>query len=130
MRLFFQLLVLGLVFGAGFGLIGLGILLVYRTTRVLNIAHGAMAMFPAYISFEAHRRGLPVVLAILVGIVVGALLGLFTERALRPLQGNPAGQLIATAGMLLLLTSIAVTIWSTEPRKAVSLFSSSTVGIF
>lgn len=129
MRFFIQLFLLGLVFGAGFGLIGLGILLIYRTTRVLNLAHGAMAMFPAYVVFEADRSGVPVPLALLMGITAGALLGLGTEFALRPLRKLPAGQLIATAGVLLILTAVAVDRWSTEPRQAVSLLSENTIEI-
>lgn len=129
MRLAIQLFLLGLVFGSGFGLIGLGILLIYRTTRVLNLAHGAMAMFPAYIVFQSHSWGVPAPLALLLGVGLGALLGLGTERALRPLRNLPAGQLIATAGILLVLTATAVAIWSTEPRQAVSAFPDTLIPI-
>jgi branched-chain amino acid transport system permease protein len=76
-RLFAQDLLNGVSLGAVFALLGLGVVLIYKSSGVLNFAHGSMAMFSTYIYFEITRSfgGIPVPLATLMAVVFGALLG-------------------------------------------------------
>ncbi len=65
---------------AVYALFALGIVLIYRASRVLNLAHGVMAMAPAYVTFELRNTGVPTIAAILIGIATGALMGAFVEK--------------------------------------------------
>jgi len=76
-RLFAQDLLNGISLGAVFALLGLGVVLIYKSSGVLNFAHGSMAMFSTYVYFEITRSftALPVAIATAMAVVFGALLG-------------------------------------------------------
>jgi branched-chain amino acid transport system permease protein len=104
---------------------GLGIVFIYRASRVLNLAHGAMAMLPAYVCYGVtYQLHLGVVTGLLVALVVGAGLGLVVERGIvRRLQGSSEmAQTVGTVGVLGLLIAIAVRGWGTTPLQAPSVF--------
>ena len=67
----------GISLGAVFALLGIGVVLIYKSSGVLNFAHGSMAMFSTYVYFEITRSldGIPVVVATLLAVAFGALLG-------------------------------------------------------
>jgi ABC-type branched-subunit amino acid transport system ATPase component/branched-subunit amino acid ABC-type transport system permease component len=74
-------LVLGCVFGAVTGLMAVGLVLVYRTTRVVNFAYGAMGGLPASIGIELYlAKGLPWPVAALIAVASGVLIGVAVER--------------------------------------------------
>ncbi|MDQ3945747.1 MAG: branched-chain amino acid ABC transporter permease, partial [Actinomycetota bacterium] len=74
-------LVLGCVLGAVTGLLAVGLVLVYRTTRVVNFAYGAMGGLPASIGIELYlAKGLPWPVAALIAVVAGILIGVAVER--------------------------------------------------
>jgi ABC-type branched-subunit amino acid transport system ATPase component/branched-subunit amino acid ABC-type transport system permease component len=74
-------LVLGCVFGAVTGLMAVGLVLVYRTTRVVNFAYGAMGGLPASIGIELYlAKNVPWPVAALISVVAGVLIGVAVER--------------------------------------------------
>lgn len=75
--LFGQDLLNGISLGAVFALLGLGVVMIYKSSGVLNFAHGSMAMFSTYFYFEITRTfdGMPVVVATLLAVAFGAGLG-------------------------------------------------------
>jgi len=88
--------------------------LIYRVSGVLNFAHGAVAMFSAFIAYEVSvRHGAPPVIGLLAALIVGALLGLAIQLlTLRPLAGRPAVvKVTVTIGWLLALQTAAGLIW-------------------
>lgn len=101
----------------------LGIVFIYRASKVLNLAHGAMAMFPAYIAFSL-TGGIGVVPATVVAVAAGGVIGVVVERGvvrrLRP--GGPTAQTVGTVAVLGLLIAIAARIWGTTPTRATSVF--------
>jgi branched-subunit amino acid ABC-type transport system permease component len=113
--------IIGLSLGAVFSLAALGIVLIYRTTGVLNFAHGAMGMFSTFVAWQFFygwgHPGWPgwlqVAVAVVAAIVFAALLGLFLELAVfrwvrtRP----PVVKAVITIGVLLALQSAASLIW-------------------
>jgi branched-chain amino acid transport system permease protein len=122
MQHYIELFVFGITTGALFGLLALGVVMIYRSTGVLNLAHGAMAMAPAYVTYTLNKRGLPVALAALLALVFAALLGLAVERLMRPLRDRPVlTRVVMTVGILLLVTAIFEKIYTTDPRLAPSL---------
>ncbi|MHB8466193.1 MAG: branched-chain amino acid ABC transporter permease [Acidimicrobiales bacterium] len=103
----------------------LGLVFIYRASRVLNLAHGAMAMLPAYVSYAvAKQAGLGVFPGLVAALAVGGALGLVVERGVvRRLRGaSQMAQTVGTVGVLGLLIALAVRGWGTTPLRAPSVF--------
>src|SRR5436305_8081450 len=81
-----------------------GIVVIYRASRVLNLAHGAMAAMPAYLFYSLARAFVPpliaVVIAVVGGAILGALVNLLVVQRLRP-QG-PTAQTVGTVAVFAL----------------------------
>lgn len=114
-----QLLVSGLENGISYGLVGLALVLIYRTSKALNFAQGTMAAISGYVAFEVVvSMHLPWVLGVLVGTAVGGLLGVVSERvAIRPLLGAPLLSLvIATLALDSIFGNVTQLIWGPDTR--------------
>src|SRR5947208_6590991 len=95
-----QPLVFGLANGAAFGLVAIGLVLIYKSTRVFNFAAGEFVTVGAYGTYVGYARwNLPYPMAMLVGVLAGLVVGLLTERlVVRPLADRPkVTVLVATA---------------------------------
>ncbi len=109
-----ELTLVGITFGALYSLAALGIVLIYKTTGVLNFAHGAIGMFSTFIAYEfGVVRGWPPFLAVFLALAFAAAFGYVMERfTLRPLRERPVlTRVIVTLGWLLVLQSVASLIW-------------------
>src|SRR5436190_8556905 len=95
-----QALIIGIVAGSGYGLIALGLVLVYKSSGIFNFAQGEFGTIAVYGLWGAHSVGVPYGLAMLVGLVAALASGLATERfVVRPLFAAPrVTLLVATAG--------------------------------
>lgn len=114
LTLVLELILVGIAFGALYSLAALGIVLIYKTTGVLNFAHGAIGMFSTFIAYEfGVVRGWPAPIAVLLALGFAAGFGWFMEHfTLRPLRERPVlTRVIVTLGWLLVLQSIASLIW-------------------
>lgn len=103
-------LISGLVSGATYALLGLGIVIIFRTTDVVNFAIGDFGMFGVYVAFALlSHSGLPVLVGVLAAVVVSGALGIVTERTLiRPLgTGRTFAALVLTLALSLILVSVA-----------------------
>lgn len=82
----------GIVLGLQFGLLAVGLTLVYGLGGVLNLAYGQMAVISAMVTLFSMDAGVPTFAAVGMGLLAGALLGLiFDQTILRPiyrLQGE------------------------------------------
>jgi branched-chain amino acid transport system permease protein len=107
----------GLVVGGVYALIGLGFVIVYSVTRVINFAQGEMVMLGAMLTVSAVGRGLPTPVAFLIAVGSVAVLGALLERiAIHPLRAAPQlAILIVTIGMSITLRGIALIVWGTDP---------------
>jgi len=72
----------GLVLGLQFGLLGVGLTLVYGLGGILNLAHGQMAVVAAISTALALNAGVPAVPAVFIGLILGGLLGLLLDSTL------------------------------------------------
>lgn len=124
---FLLVLVSGLASGAVYGLMGLGLVIIYRATDVVNFALASLATVGLYAALSLHDRGLPLLLAAVVAIVVTAAVGLATrETVIRPLsQGDLLSALVMTMGLSLIAESVISTIWDDQPRLFPSLVEGS-----
>jgi sulfate-transporting ATPase len=107
-----------------FSMFALGISVIYRASRVLNLAHGAMAMLPAYLFYSMSRAGIPTVPGLLIATLSGVLLGIGVEfifvRRLRP-QGSTA-QTVGTIAVTGLLIALVGKVWGTTSIVAPTVF--------
>ncbi|HSE94050.1 MAG TPA: branched-chain amino acid ABC transporter permease [Methylomirabilota bacterium] len=112
-----QYLASGLVVGGVYALIGLGFVIVYSVTRIVNFAQGEMVMLGALgmVTLVDRGLGIPVAFALTVGGV--AALGAVLERvAVHPLRAAPAlTVLIVTIGASIALRGLALVAWGTDP---------------
>ncbi|HEV3231066.1 MAG TPA: branched-chain amino acid ABC transporter permease, partial [Candidatus Dormibacteraeota bacterium] len=112
-------------------LYALGVVVIYRASRVLNLAHGAMAMVPAYLFYAVAKTGVPLPVAVVVAVAGGALLGLATEtlvvRRLR--RQGPTAQTVGTVAVFGLAVAIIAKVFGTAPLIAPSLFPQGIVSI-
>jgi branched-subunit amino acid ABC-type transport system permease component len=117
----------GLANGTIYALVALGVVVVYRVSRVVNLAHGAMGVFATFCFHYVFVRGwaLPVVAAFLLTLGVGAGLGVATERAfVGPVRSRGTlVTLVMTVGVLLLFTELTVQIWGPNTPPIASVFS-------
>ncbi|HET9289408.1 MAG TPA: ATP-binding cassette domain-containing protein [Gaiella sp.] len=127
---------LGLGAGALIASIALALVLIYRGSGIINIATGAIAMTGAY-SFWAFRTGefgfqLSSAAAFVLTLVAMAVFGVVIELAIfRPLRNTaPLAKLAASLGLLLVLQSGVVVIFSSEPKSAPSILPSDTITFF
>jgi ABC-type branched-subunit amino acid transport system ATPase component/branched-subunit amino acid ABC-type transport system permease component len=121
---FLLYLLLSLPLIGAYAMLAIGIVVVFRASKVLNLAHGAMAMLPAYAVYEMSKRGLSMLLAVPLGVVVGALLGAATERLfVRPLarQGATA-QTVGTIAVYGVVVAGAAQIWGSGSHVAPAVF--------
>jgi branched-chain amino acid transport system permease protein len=127
--LVFLLLSLPLV--GAYAIFGLGLVVIYRASRVLNLAHGAMAMVPAFVVHAASDAGVPMLLAFPFGVLSGAALGWSVERVfIRPLrQVSTTAQTVGTVAALGLLVAVAGKIWGTGGTAAPAVFPEGQVTI-
>lgn len=117
MTFFFQILISGIAVGGVYALVGLGLVLIYKSTGVLNIAQGAVVMMMAFITYcLSVQAELPFLLAVLISLLLAMLLGFLVERLfLRPMIGQPLfSTIMMTIGIMLILQSIPVMIWGTS----------------
>lgn len=121
MARFLQYLLTGLSAGSLYALVALGLVLIYRSTRVLNFAHADMATVGTYIAFALVTTGVPFWMAFSVALLAGAVVAMvFYFGALVPAQrkgANPLGQIILTLGLALILQGLTVYRWGAEPDR-------------
>lgn len=109
----------GLSAGSLYALVALGLVLIYRSTRVLNFAHGDIATLATFVAFSILSRdhAFPVALAGSLG--VGAAVGVaFYLGILVPAQRRGAtllGMVILTLGLALVIQGVVVYTWGAEP---------------
>lgn len=129
---FFEISLAGLGTGGLYALTGLAFVMIYKTTRVVNLAIGEMLMFGAYVFFAfAAGMALPVWLAIAGAVAAGGLLGAAVERTMiRPMLGeSPIAVFMVTVGLGSILVGTVELIWTADPRLLPSFMPSDPVMI-
>ncbi|ASK33591.1 branched-chain amino acid ABC transporter permease [Alloalcanivorax mobilis] len=120
MDLFFQQVLNGLTLGSIYGLVALGLTLVYGILHVPNFAHGALYMVGAYISyFVMVDMGLNYWVAMIAAAGVVALISVLCERLIfHPLRhAPPIHDKIAAIGVMLFLEAVVQMHWGADFRR-------------
>jgi branched-chain amino acid transport system permease protein len=99
----------GIVLGLGFGLLGVGMTLVYGLGGVLNLAYGEIAVIGAIVASRVHQAGVPIGLAALVGVAAAAGAGVLLDLTLMRPVYRLSGEQRTLLGLLLTLgTAFAI----------------------
>jgi branched-chain amino acid transport system permease protein len=105
----------GLVIGAIYGLVALGITLVYKKSGVLNFAHGEVGMFGAFIFYVLSvEQKLPYLVAASAAVATSAVLGCLTFLLLARRRSDPLNMLIGTLAVGGVLIFVANEIWGPD----------------
>lgn len=116
---FLELAVNGGLAGLMYGLVAMGIVLIYKSSSVPNLAQGALVMLGAYVVLAfANGLGIPIWAAIPLSMVSMFFMGVGIERvALRRLAGRPIVMiLMMTLGIDIFVRATAMTIWGGSGR--------------
>ncbi len=126
MSAFISYTLIGIFTGAAYAIAASGLVLTYSTTRVFNIAHGAVGMVFAFVYWDfSVRQDIPVWLSLILVLFVAApLFGVFVQRVLaRGLGSAPISvSLVVTVGLLVGLIGVATQIWPPESRTLPQFF--------
>ena len=109
MTYFFQLVVSGMVVGSIYALSALGFVLIYKSSRVLNIAHGQIIAAGAFITYALTvMAGIPIYLSFFISIIITFFLAMSVERVfLRRLIGEPIISVImVTIGLMSIIDGL------------------------
>ena len=116
----FEICLTGIASGGLYALAALAFVIVYKATRVVNIAIGEMLMAGAYLFFTfAAMFALPLWLAIPAAVLGSGVLGAVIERTMiRPLLGEPPiSVFMVTVGLASVLVGLVEVIWSADQRR-------------
>ncbi len=109
MTYFFQLVVSGIVVGSIYALAAIGFVLIYKSSRVLNLAHGQIIAAGAYIIYSltvfCH---IPIYISFVLGMILTFFLAMSVERIfLRRLIGEPIISVImVTIGLMSIIDGV------------------------
>jgi len=113
-----QVIVSGLIVGCVYGLAALGLVLIYKTTDVINFAHGEIGMVSTYVSFFLlSAAGLHYGLSFFLALIFSALLGMLIYLVVmkRVQQAPHLHQMVVTLALFLILNGAAGFIWGHHP---------------
>ena len=132
MSLFFDYTLDGIANGMIFAALALALVLIYRATRIVNFAQGAMGMITTFVASSLLDRNVGYWWAFIAVLAIGFAMGAVVERVLmRPLQGkSELNPVIVTIGLLVVLEGIAGAVYGNSSRGFPAAFSQSglTVG--
>jgi sulfate-transporting ATPase len=115
-KLYIALALTGLPIGAMYALQALGIVIVYKTSRVFNFATGAIGLSCAYAASSLVSHGVPGLVALPIVVVLGIVIGLAMELTVRPVRGALT-RTIVTLGWLLLLQGAVGFIYTSQVAR-------------
>lgn len=123
-------LVNGVAVGSIYALIALGFALLYKSTKILNLAHGELVLLGGYVAIALTQR-VPFPLAIVLTLLTAAALGFAVERfIMRPLFGQPLlTVIIVTLALGYIVRGAMVGLWGGSTRNFPAVLPAGTVRI-
>ena len=120
-----QQIVSGIASGGVYALLALALVLIYRSTGVVNFAQGEMATFSTFLAWQLMEWGMPYWGAFFLTLGLSFLGGVLIERTLiRPIERAPVLTIVmVTLGGLILLNGLIGWIWGSETKPFPSAFS-------
>src|SRR5208283_4111151 len=109
----------GLSTGAAYVLAGVGLVVLYRASGVLNLAQGALGALGALLAWQIAESGAPQWLGWIAAVVVSTALALFYGRVIAPRlsYSDPIVRAVATLGFALVVLGFCEFVWGEWPRS-------------
>ena len=125
MTKFIDLTLNGVSTGAIYAAVALALVMIWRATRIVNFAQGAMLMITTFIASAVINSTGSYVVGFVVALASGLVLGAVIERVLiRPVESAPQlNAVIVALGLYTLLVAVAGMIWGNSPRSFPAAFS-------
>ena len=106
-----QAIVIGVISGASYGLVALGLVLVYKSSGIFNFAQGEFGTVAVWALYLATTNHVGYLFAVLIALAVAAVFGLVTERVvIRPLTSSPRVTLLVASAATAFI-AVAVQLW-------------------
>ena len=134
MTFFLQLILTGTMVGSIYGLVAMGFVLIFKASKVFNLAQGEMLMRFAWVTYAfLVQLNLPLPVSLILTLMSAALFGLGLERfPLRPMFGQPVFAIVmVTLGLAVIIKGITAVFWGflgtvnylvgTLPREPISI---------
>ncbi|WP_332900360.1 ABC transporter permease subunit [Haladaptatus sp. CMSO5] len=122
------------VIASGLGklvLVSLGLAIIFGMMGIINLAHGEFIMVGAYATALSYHQGVPLIIAVLVGGVATGVLGVVVERlVIRHLYDRTVDSMVATWGLSLVLTQLALIAFGPSSSGIETPFGSVTMGTY
>lgn len=127
-----QLILNGVSIGMIYSLIAYGFQLTFSTSKSINFGQGELVMVSAFFTLTTLNWGIPHLLCIPLGILFGALMGLFVERVFvrLALEQKTEGWVLTTIIWGLFALSLAENIWGKDDHPFPKFFSASPIQLF
>jgi branched-chain amino acid transport system permease protein len=128
---FFQQVAAGLRDGGIYASLALALVIIYRSTRVINFAQGEMATFTTFVALSLMNRGLSFWAAFPIVLAIAFAGGVAIERVIiRPVENAPTLTIvIVTLGLALFLNGLTSVIWGGGERQFHGPFSTRTFDV-
>jgi branched-chain amino acid transport system permease protein len=129
---FFRVLVIAVLLGGIYGLVAMGLSLIFGVIRVVNFAQGELVMLGMYGAYFAHRDlGMNVYLTAVLVVPALFVVGVLIQRLIiQPLRDEAAMQLLATFGLLILFQSSVLAATRGDTYTVTDKFARETFSIY
>jgi branched-chain amino acid transport system permease protein len=118
-NLYLPFIISGLGIGAVYALSGVGLVVLYRATGVLNFAFGAIGAAGAFVGWQLMDMDWPLAVAIIAGVGVSTLISFLYGRFLAPLLAyrDPVVRAVGTLALAMVLMGAIGLIWGNVPKR-------------
>ena len=118
-----QITIEGALTGLLYGLVALAFVVIFRASRIVNLAQGQLVLVGAYV-MGTLMASLPLPAAIVLALGASLLIGVAIERLVfRPLIGQPVFSIVmASIGLLILLQGVVQLVWGAQTRPFAQIF--------
>jgi branched-chain amino acid transport system permease protein len=118
-----QITIEGTLTGLLYGLVALAFVVIFRASRIVNLAQGQLVLVGAYL-MGTLMTSLPLPVAIVLALGASLLIGVVIERLVfRPLIGQPVFSIVmASIGLLILLQGVVQLVWGAQTRPFAQIF--------
>lgn len=131
MDIFFQNIIAGLETGSLYALAALGLVLIFRTSDVVNFAQGEMAMFSSFVALKLLQNKMPYPVAFIGAIIFAILFGYLVERLfMRPaVKSSLVSKMIITLGLIMIIDGVASSIFGIDTYSFPKAINTSNINI-
>lgn len=131
MSVFFIQVIDGLAVGAIYGLLAMAIVLVYRATKVINVAQAEFATLSTFFAWQLYTWGVNIWLAILCAVILSFLIGALTERLIIRWteDSDHLTSIVVTIGLMLIINQATGWFWGSDLKVFPNVFGEGIISL-